>query len=104
MKKMFKEFAKSKGIVHMGIGMLIGASFLHLVSAIVKQFVMFPLKMLLGMNNCMQPEMLAKKKMMFPYLMIFKGGVIHTLIVFIIVCICCYYFLKWSEKINNINY
>lgn len=35
-----------------------------------------------------------------PHLMLTNGGLLHTLIVFVIVSICSYYFLKWFNTLN----
>ena len=40
MLKMCREFARCEGLTHMGLGMLIGGAFLHLVFAATSQFVL----------------------------------------------------------------
>lgn len=87
----FREFAKCRSLTTMGLGMLIGASFLHVVSALVKQLIL-PIIM---------QDLKNESIVTMPHLMLSNGGLLHTFIVFLIVSICSYYFLKWSNKLNG---
>ena len=86
----FREFAKCRSLTTMGLGMLIGASFLHVVSAFVKQLVL----------PIITQDIHNDSILTMPHLMLTNGGLLHTVIVFLIVTICSYYFLKWSNKLN----
>lgn len=87
----FREFAKCRSLTTMGLGMLIGASFLHFISALVKQLVLPIVKSDLQNDSILT----------VPHLMLTNGGVLHTFIVFVIVSICSYFFLKWSNKLTG---
>lgn len=96
--KLFKTFAECRGLTTMGLGMLIGGSFLHLVSALVKE-VIFPLlhTLFLDLNTVATPEI--DQKLTIPHLMLSNGGLGHTFLVFVIVCVTSHYFLKWSNEL-----
>lgn len=100
MKRVFKEFLKNKGLTQMGIGMLVGGSFMHVVSSSVNQFVLPLLRQLIPISETvhMNPPSL------IPHLTLNHGGFIHTFLVFIIISLTSYGCLKWSQTCEKEGY
>ena len=97
MLKEFKEFALKGNVIDLAIGVIIANAFQKIVSSLVNDIIM-PLVSLISTDIDFTDLALTIGNVSIPY-----GNFITAVIDFLIVAFCLFLFVKYVNKLNNIN-
>lgn len=97
MWKEFKEFALKGNVIDLAIGVIIANAFQKIVSSLVSDIIM-PLVSLLTTDIDFSDLALTIGNVTVPY-----GNFITAVIDFLIVAFCLFLFVKYVNKLNNLN-
>jgi len=97
MWKEFKEFALKGNVIDLAIGVIIANAFQKIVSSLVSDIIM-PLVSLLTTDIDFSDLALTIGNVTVPY-----GNFITAVIDFLIVAFCLFIFVKYVNKLNNLN-
>ena len=97
MWKEFKEFALKGNVIDLAIGVIIANAFQKIVSSLVSDIIM-PLVSLLTTDIDFSDLSLTIGNVSVPY-----GNFITAVIDFLIVAFCLFLFVKYINKLNNLN-
>lgn len=98
--KEFKEFTMRGNVLDLAIGVIIGAAFGKIVSAVVDKVIMPPIGMVLGKVNfvdlkfILQKAVMEGEKVIEPEVAIGYGAFMQTIIDFIIIAFCIFIAIK----------
>jgi large conductance mechanosensitive channel len=98
--KEFKQFAMRGNVIDLAVGVIIGAAFGKIVSALVDKILMPPLGILLGKVNFSDLKIVLQKavtegdKIVTPEVAIGYGAFLQTMIDFIIIAFCIFLVVK----------
>lgn len=104
MLKEFKEFAMRGNMIDMAVGIIIGAAFGKVVSALVTNIMMPPIGFLLGRVDFSSLAItLYEKTADTPAVVISYGLFINTLLDFVIVAFAIFIVIKQVNRFNPVN-
>lgn len=98
--KEFKEFAMRGNVIDLAVGVVIGAAFGKIVSALVDKVLMPPIGMMFGKVNFSELKIVLQKavtegdKIITPEVAIGYGAFLQTLIDFVIIAFCIFLVVK----------
>lgn len=98
--KEFKQFAMRGNVIDLAVGVIIGAAFGKIVSALVDKILMPPLGIILGKVNfsdlkiVLQNAVTEGNKIVTPEVAIGYGAFLQTMIDFIIIAFCIFLVVK----------
>ena len=102
MIKEFKEFAVKGNVVDMAVGIIIGAAFGKIVTALVGGVIMPPIGLLLGGVNFADLAFVLKEAVgEAPAVVITYGAFVQTLIDFIIIAFAIFMFIKGINSLKK---
>ncbi len=103
----FKEFAMRGNVIDLAVGVVIGAAFGKIVTALVEKIIMPPLGMLIGKVDFSQlawtlsPASIGADGKEIPAVVIGYGDFINTLIQFVIVAFVIFMMVKLINKLRR---
>ncbi|MCR8713971.1 large-conductance mechanosensitive channel protein MscL [Stenotrophomonas indicatrix] len=103
----FKEFAMRGNVIDLAVGVVIGAAFGKIVTALVEKIIMPPLGMLIGKVDFSQlawtlsPASIGPDGKEIPAVMIGYGDFINTLIQFVIVAFAIFLVIKVINRLSR---
>jgi len=98
--KEFKQFAMRGNVIDLAVGVIIGAAFGKIVSALVDKILMPPLGIVLGKVNFSELKIVLQKavtegdKIVTPEVAIGYGAFLQTMIDFVIIAFCIFLVVK----------
>jgi large conductance mechanosensitive channel len=102
--KEFKEFAMRGNVIDLAVGVIVGASFGKIVTALVDDVIMPPIGYILGgidfanKKIVLQAAIEAKK---IPEIAIKYGSFINTVIQFVIIAFCVFLLIKFINTLQR---